>query len=70
MAARELDLDDVKELEQVIRQTPLLAVDRKLQPLAEGKTVPRAVWAHDDWASSPFREVAYALHLGGALRAP
>jgi hypothetical protein len=70
LAARELDLDDVEELKQLIHATPLLAIDRKLKPLADGKTVSRAVWAHDNLASSPFREVAYALKLGGALRAP
>jgi tRNA A-37 threonylcarbamoyl transferase component Bud32 len=69
-AARELDLDDVEELKRLIRATPLLADDWELRPLAEGKTVPRSVWAHPELERSPFREVASKLKLGGGLRAP
>jgi len=69
MAARELGLDDVEDLKQLIRDNEILQ-SWQLGPLAEGKPVPRVVWAENELHRSPFRYVAHLLKLGHALRFP
>ncbi len=69
MAARELGLDDVEELKELVRGNEILK-SWQLGPLAEGKPVPRAVWAENDLGRSPFRDVARLLKLGLARRHP
>ena len=62
-AARELGLEDSKQLEGAIAANPRLQ-ELGLFPLTRGNTIKREVWEHTEFLISPAQEAFFQLKLG------